>query len=379
MGAIHCCVATPCAEVETVQVLSAFQIQQGDKFVLNVPLIPDPCSDVQVADLDADREDDSLAASKLQAQVSSLQALLRARDREVVAAEHALRVLTQQAGAVATSFEQAEHADAQARAAWAASAAATDAGLEDTQQRLVATSQWAEQLHDQGRSASSSLSAEVAQLWNELAAARSENAQLNQDAESAGAARDALSAELVVLQEALAAAQREVVRHRQEAESAGAARQASSAEAAALQEALAAAQQEVVRHRQEAESAGAARQASSAKAAALQEALAAAQQEVAQHRQETESAGAARDALSAEAAALHVALTAAQRESAGQIAELQEALQQQSQESTQIAAGAKREADQLAAERQSLQEQVRVYAQLQILNKLCPLYYYCIV
>jgi chromosome segregation ATPase len=297
-----------------------------------------------VADLDADREDDSLAASKLQAQVSSLQALLRARDREVVAAEHALRVLTQQAGAVATSFEQAEHADAQARAAWAASAAATDAGLEDTQQRLVATSQWAEQLHDQGRSASSSLSAEVAQLWNELAAARSENAQLNQDAESAGAAR-----------------------------------QASSAEAAALQEALAAAQQEVVRHRQEAESAGAARQASSAKAAALQEALAAAQQEVAQHRQETESAGAARDALSAEAAALHVALTAAQRESAGQIAELQEALQQQSQESTQIAAGAKREADQLAAERQSLQEQVRVYAQLQILNKLCPLYYYCIV
>jgi len=360
-------------------VLSAFQIQQGDKFVLNVPLIPDPCSDVQVADLDADREDDSLAASKLQAQVSSLQALLRARDREVVAAEHALRVLTQQAGAVATSFEQAEHADAQARAAWAASAAATDAGLEDTQQRLVATSQWAEQLHDQGRSASSSLSAEVAQLWNELAAARSENAQLNQDAESAGAARDALSAELVVLQEALAAAQREVVRHRQEAESAGAARQASSAEAAALQEALAAAQQEVVRHRQEAESAGAARQASSAKAAALQEALAAAQQEVAQHRQETESAGAARDALSAEAAALHVALTAAQRESAGQIAELQEALQQQSQESTQIAAGAKREADQLAAERQSLQEQVRVYAQLQILNKLCPLYYYCIV
>ena len=271
--------------------LSAFQIQQGDKFVLNVPLIPDPCSDVQVADLDADREDDSLAASKLQAQVSSLQALLRARDREVVAAEHALRVLTQQAGAVATSFEQAEHADAQARAAWAASAAATDAGLEDTQQRLVATSQWAEQLHDQGRSASSSLSAEVAQLWNELAAARSENAQLNQDAESAGAARDALSAELVVLQEALAAAQREVVRHRQEAESAGAAHQASSAEAAALQEALAAAQQEV-----------------------------------AQHRQEAKSAGAARQALSAEAAALHVALTAAQRESAGQIAELQEAL-----------------------------------------------------
>ena len=152
-----------------------------------------------------------------------------------------------------------------------------------------------------------------------------------------------------------------------------------SQQATILQEALAAAQQEVVRHRQEAESAGAARQASSAKAAALQEALAAAQQEVAQHRQETESAGAARDALSAEAAALHVALTAAQRESAGQIAELQEALQQQSQESTQIAASAKREADQLVAERQSLQAQVRVYAQLQIPNRLCPLYYYCIV
>jgi chromosome segregation ATPase len=117
----------------------------------------------------------------------------------------------------------------------------------------------------------------------------------------------------------------------------------------------------------------------SQQATILQEALAAAQQEVVRHRQDAESAGAARDALSAEAATLQEALAAAQHESAGQIAELQEALQQQSQESTQIAASAKREADQLVAERQSLQAQVRVYAQLQIPNRLCPLYYYCIV